>query len=188
MYQSQPGIYYNFPLPSLSASETGWHAFTFTYNPDIANCIVTGPNCEVNGPYTNVRVAEVRTQFGETRLRSGSGQTFATIQWSNAPVVEITGITQRQYAGQFLRLEVEPNQTTNRRMKVGGKSYRWEESGSAGIYLYRAVDRDMDPLARIRMVDPRRLILELQGEAFPAGLFQPCIVATVLLYGGRNLG
>ncbi|KAF9537127.1 hypothetical protein CPC08DRAFT_731442 [Agrocybe pediades] len=186
-YQIQPEAYR--APPSLSVSETGWHAFTFSYNPDIANCIVTGPNCEVNGPYPNVRVADVRTQFIETKFKTGSGQTFATIQWGDFPVVEIVGILQRQYAGQFLRLKVEPDYTTSyRRMSVGDKAYRWTERGSAGTYLYREGDYDMDPLARIRMVDSRRVILELKGEAFPAGLFQPCITAAVLLYSGRNLG
>ncbi|KAF9560314.1 hypothetical protein CPC08DRAFT_762741 [Agrocybe pediades] len=164
-------------LPSLSPSGTGWHTFTFHYNPDIKNCIVTGPQ--------NVKAAEIRTQSGQTRF-AGSGQTFANIQWGTQPIVEIVGTTQRQYAGQFLSLQYQPDQTSYRRMDVGGKSYRWTAKPE-GTYLYKSGGYDTDPVARIRMTSLQTVVLELKGEAFPAGLFQPCIAATVLLYSGQSI-
>ncbi|KAF9537128.1 hypothetical protein CPC08DRAFT_731443 [Agrocybe pediades] len=185
MYQTQAAVLQT----SLAENGTGWHVFTFHYNPNITNCISMGPRCEVSGPY-NAKVANIHTPAGETRFDTASGQTFATIQWSNLPVVEITGSVLPQYASQFLSLQLAPDLTSSyRRMNVGGKSYNWTERGTAGTYLYKAGDFDStDPVARVRIVDSRTVVLEMKGEAFPAGLFQPCIAATVLLYSGRNFG
>ncbi|KDR65217.1 hypothetical protein GALMADRAFT_82133 [Galerina marginata CBS 339.88] len=150
--------------------------FTFTlFNPDICSCLITGPN--------NLKFFEVSTT-GHTTSISKPGGRFATIQWARRPSVEAKGIIAQQPTAQFLRLSADQKYRT---MTIGGKTYAWVPHAK-GTYLYSTGTNSPEELARISLSsDVCKVVLELTSEAFHAGIFEACVVSTVLLYSGRSL-
>lgn len=83
-------------LPPLDNKPASVLVFTFTsFNPDLFNCVVTGPN--------NSKYFEVHTNSGTTVI-SKPGQQIAAIQWTRHPTVEASGIIARQLTKDFLKL------------------------------------------------------------------------------------
>ncbi|KDR82260.1 hypothetical protein GALMADRAFT_58987 [Galerina marginata CBS 339.88] len=149
--------------------------FTFTFNPNIWNCLVTGPN--------DLKFFDVATT-GFTTIISKPGIQCATIQWTQHPSVEVKDVITPQPTAQFLRLSADQKYRT---MTIGGRIYAWVPHVQ-GTYLYSTGSNSSEEFARIRLSsDARKIVLELTSEAFQAGIFEACVVSTVLLYSGRSL-
>ncbi|KDR82258.1 hypothetical protein GALMADRAFT_59533 [Galerina marginata CBS 339.88] len=149
--------------------------FTFALNPNIWNCLVTGPN--------DLKFFDVSTA-GCTTTISKPGIPFATIQWTQHPSVEVNGVMAQQPTAQFLRLSADQKYRT---MTIGGRTYAWVPHAK-GTYLYNTGTNSPEEFARIRLSsDACKVVLELTSDAFQAGIFEACVVSTVLLYSGRSL-
>ncbi|KAF9477801.1 hypothetical protein BDN70DRAFT_945970 [Pholiota conissans] len=164
-------------LPPLDDKPASVLTFTFTsFNPDLFNCVVVGPK--------DRKYFEVRTQDNNTII-SKPGEQFASIQWARHPTVEARGILSRQLTKDFLKLSSDQ---TYRSMLVGNKVYSWIPRGSRGIYLYSHGPNPPEQFARISLNNGNNtILLEITSEAFQAGLFEPCIISTVLLFSARNI-
>ncbi|KAF8970796.1 hypothetical protein BDZ97DRAFT_2044344 [Flammula alnicola] len=171
-------------LPPLNDKPASVLTFEFTsFNPNVFNCIVTGPK--------NRKFFEVRTAGGTTVV-SKPGEEFAFIQWNQHPTVEARGVLARQLTKDFLKLSEDQ---TYRSMLISGKLYAWIPRGSSGIYvcgiivsLYSYGPNPPEQFARISLAqDNNKIILEITSEAFQAGLFEPCIISTILLFSARNI-
>ena len=74
-------------------------AFEFSsFQPDILNSVVTGPN---NREFFTIRTT---TPACTVIYKSGTSSPFCTINWQTHPTVEAEGILGRQRTGEFLRL------------------------------------------------------------------------------------
>jgi hypothetical protein len=82
-------------LPPVDNEPTSL-TFTFAaFNPDLFNCIVTGPK--------DKKYFEIRTSAGTT-IFSKPGDQFASIQWGRHPAVEARGVLSHQLTKDFLKL------------------------------------------------------------------------------------
>ncbi|KDR69073.1 hypothetical protein GALMADRAFT_77790 [Galerina marginata CBS 339.88] len=165
-------------LPSFLERPTSVQKFTFTsFNPDIRNCVVLGPNdhnfftVHTNGSITTV-------------LKANNPSPAAVIRWVQHPTVEAADGLAMQRANDFLKLSRDQ---TYRAMVADGRTYAWIPREN-GIYLYNAGPHPPVEFARMRLGnDMTKVYLELTGEAFPAGLLKPTILSTILLFSGRAL-
>ncbi|KAF9474790.1 hypothetical protein BDN70DRAFT_898698 [Pholiota conissans] len=164
-------------LPPLDYRPASVLAFTFaSFNPDVFNCIVTGPK--------DKKYFDIRSNSGNTIIMKPGGQ-LASIHWDRHPSVEVTGILPRQYTKDFLKLSSDH---TYRDMVIGNKVYAWIPRGSHGIYLYSHGPNPPEQFARISLSsDNTKIFLEMTSEAFQAGLFEPAIISTVLLFSARSI-
>ncbi|KAF8874704.1 hypothetical protein CPB84DRAFT_1689988 [Gymnopilus junonius] len=162
-------------LPSQSGSKSIL-AFEFSsFNPDIFNCLVTGPKQH--------KFFEVKTTSNNTLVSKPEGP-FAIIHWAQRPTVEASGVIAFQRTGGFLKLTSD---RSHRTMTVNGKSYAWVP-GSNGINLYTNGPNPPQQYARLSINgNHSKITLEITSEAFQAGLFEPCIVSTILLFCARNI-
>ncbi|KAF8970311.1 hypothetical protein BDZ97DRAFT_2071784 [Flammula alnicola] len=161
-------------LPPLNDKPASVLSFEFTsFNPDVFNCIVTGPK--------NRKFFEVRTA-GSTTVVSKPGEEFASIQWARHPAVEARGVLARQLTKDFLKLS---DDQTYRSMLIGGKLYAWIPRAQV-VFIYGP--NPPEQFARISLAqDNNKIILEITSEAFQAGLFEPCVISTILLFSARNI-
>ncbi|KAJ3516065.1 hypothetical protein NLJ89_g1357 [Agrocybe chaxingu] len=144
-------------------------------NPDIFNCIVTGPN--------HTKFFDITTASGRTHIRKAS-EDFARIDWVQHPTVEARGVLARQRAGDFLKLTSDQNHRT---MTISGRTYVWIPC-ETGIYLYSAGPNPPAQFARLTLSrDNTKVVLEITSEAFGVGLFEPSVISTVLLFSARNI-
>ncbi|KAF8884584.1 hypothetical protein CPB84DRAFT_1850631 [Gymnopilus junonius] len=144
-----------------------------SFNPDVLNCTVIGP--------MKRSFFTIRTNSSNTVISKPEGA-FAIIHWAQRPTVEASGVIPFQRAAEFVRLS--PDRSL---MKVDGKTYAWVP-GSNGICLYTTGPSPPEQFARLRMVsDNSKVLLEITSEAFQAGLFEPSVVSTVLLFSSRNI-
>ncbi|KDR65215.1 hypothetical protein GALMADRAFT_148873 [Galerina marginata CBS 339.88] len=165
-------------LPSFLERPTSVHKFTFTsFNPDITNCVALGPNQQ--------NYFSVQTNGSITTVSKANHQTpAAVIQWGQHPTVEAANFLVPQRTSEFLKLSQDQ---THRTMMADGKTYGWIPRED-GIYLYNAGPHPPVEFARMRLSnDMTKVYLELTGDAFPAGLLKPSILATILLFSGRVL-
>ncbi|KAF5325373.1 hypothetical protein D9619_009655 [Psilocybe cf. subviscida] len=165
-------------LPTFD-KQSSLHTFLFSsFNPDFLNCTVTGPG--------NAKYFEVSTTSDTNKTTiSKPGAQMGTIEWRGHPIIEAPGLIMRQLSLDFLKLSSD---RTYRIMLVGKKTYAWIPRGNNGIYLYNYGPNPPSQYARITMAqDGRSVRLELTSDAFQAGLFEPCIFSTVLLFSARNI-
>ena len=86
---------------ALPASQTNASILSFefsSFQPDILNSVVTGPN---NREFFTIKTA---TPACTVIYKSGTTSPFCTINWQANPTVEAEGILDRQRTGEFLRL------------------------------------------------------------------------------------
>ncbi|KAH9475571.1 hypothetical protein JR316_0012687 [Psilocybe cubensis] len=163
-------------LPPLDHKPSSVVEFYFTsFSPDIFNCVVWGPNQR--------KFFEIRTPSNITVISKPDEQ-FALIKWSQHPSVEAKGCLSLQRTGDFLKLSPDSSYRT---MKIASKTYIWVPRDN-GIYLYSGGPNPPEQFARIRLSsDTTKVVLEITSEAFQAGLFEPCIISTLLLFSSRNI-
>ncbi|KDR70436.1 hypothetical protein GALMADRAFT_144731 [Galerina marginata CBS 339.88] len=169
-------------LPSPTNCPQSILTFEFRFGSKIGQDVL---NCTVFGP-RQLKFFDIQTNsFGRTII-SKSGNPFAAIQWSqtqNNCTVEAKGVVALQRVGQFLVLSQDQRV---RSMFICGKSYTWVPRQS-GIYLYSSGPSAPEEYARASIAqDMTGVLLEITSEAFQAGLFEPCVIATTLLFGGRR--
>lgn len=91
-------------------------------------------------------------------------------------------------------------------MSISGKIYVWVPRDN-GVYvcsiffcggthtdphfqyqLYSGGPNPPEQFARVRLTgDATKVVLEITSEAFQVGLFEPCIISTMLLFSARNI-
>ncbi|KAF8883497.1 hypothetical protein CPB84DRAFT_1817060 [Gymnopilus junonius] len=151
----------NFSLKSILTFEFS------SFSPDIFNCVVTGPKQR--------KFFEIKTASSNTVISKPEGP-FAILHWAQRPTVEASRFIPFQRAGDFLKLASD---RSHRTMIVSGKNYTWVP-GSNGINLYTTGPNHPQQYARLSL-------LEITSEAFQAGLFEPCVVSTILLFCAKNI-
>ncbi|PPQ78771.1 hypothetical protein CVT25_010644 [Psilocybe cyanescens] len=163
-------------LPPLDQKPASVLEFEFTsFSPDIYNCIVMGPKRR--------KFFEIRTTSNITVISKPEEQ-FALIKWSQHPTVEARGALSLQRTGDFLKLSSD---STYRTMSISGKIYVWVPRDN-GVYLYSGGPNPPEQFARVRLTgDATKVVLEITSEAFQVGLFEPCIISTMLLFSARNI-
>ncbi|KAF8162595.1 hypothetical protein B0H34DRAFT_650377 [Crassisporium funariophilum] len=164
-------------LPAPQDNPTSVLTFEFSdFNTDILNCLVTGPS--------HRKFFEIRsTGPGSTSIYK-MGDSFAVIQWQRHPTVEARGVLAQQRAGDFLKLSSDQSYRT---MTINGRTYAWIPRAN-GIYLYSAGPNPPAQFARVSLASNNaNVLLEITSEAFQVGLFEPCIIATILLFSARNI-
>ncbi|PPQ68543.1 hypothetical protein CVT26_003352 [Gymnopilus dilepis] len=162
-------------LPSQSNSKSVLTFEFSSFHPDIFNCMVTGPKQR--------KFFEVKTANNNTVISKPEGP-FAIIHWAQRPTVEASGVIAFQRTGEYLKLAPD---RSHRTVTVSGRNYAWVP-GQNGIGLYTNGSNPPQQLARLSITnDHSKVILEITSEAFQAGLFEPCIVSTILLFCARNI-
>ncbi|KAF8147693.1 hypothetical protein B0H34DRAFT_785801 [Crassisporium funariophilum] len=159
-------------LPAPDENPASVLRFEFSsFNPDILNCIVTGPG--------NRRFFDITTPTPGATFISRPGDAFAVINWQGHSSVEARGIFARQRTKDFLKLSSD--------QWYSGKLFAWVPRRT-GIYLYSAGPYAPAQLARLS-ADPTnsRILLQIASEAIQAGLFELSIIAATLLYSGVNI-
>ena len=123
---------------ALPASQTNSSILTFefsSFQPDILNSVVTGPN--------NSEFFTVRTPTPGYTVIYKAGAPFATITWQHNPIVEAGGIITRQRASDFLKISPDNRYEisflqyncfanfffSHRLMTVNYKTYAWIPRG-----------------------------------------------------------
>lgn len=88
-------------LPPIKHQSTLALTFEFSsMNPDILDCIVTGP--------TNNKLFDIRTIQETTRVSKVDNEVFGIIQWSSHPTVEVLrGVLPQRQTRDFLRLSAD---------------------------------------------------------------------------------
>ncbi|KDR69066.1 hypothetical protein GALMADRAFT_1353082 [Galerina marginata CBS 339.88] len=166
-------------LPSSHYSYESVYTFTFTsFNPDIGNCVVLGPNNRIS--------LTVRTDTSGTIIsKVNQYDAVAVIRWEPHPTVEAASLLAPQLVGDFLKLSPDQRYRT---MRADEKVYAWIPR-QRGTSLYNAGPHPPRKFARMRSNnDVTKIYLELSAEAFPRGLLIPCILSTILFFSGRILG
>ncbi|KAF8162593.1 hypothetical protein B0H34DRAFT_650617 [Crassisporium funariophilum] len=147
-----------------------------SFNPDIYQCKVTGPDGR--------KFFEISTPAPHMTIISKPGKIFAQIHWQSRAILEAVGIISRQFAGDFLKLSADQR---HRIMNVNGRAYAWIPRKHE-FYLYSTGPNPATHLAKISPVpDKNEILLRIATEAFQEGLFEPCIMVTVLLFSGKNI-
>ncbi|KAF8147695.1 hypothetical protein B0H34DRAFT_280344 [Crassisporium funariophilum] len=166
-------------LPAPDVNPASVLRFEFSsFNPDVLNCIVTGPG--------NRKFFDITTPTPNVTLIAKPGETIGVINWQEHNYLEATGILSRQRTRDFLKLSSDQRYRTML-VASSGKSYAWIPRPS-GIYLYSAEPHDSMQLARLSEDPARaRVLLQITTEAVQAGIFELSIIAAILLYSGRNL-
>ena len=83
-------------LPNSNGKAPSVLTFEFSsFDPDILNCVVTGPQGR--------KFFDIRTSNSTTVIYK-PGEAFATIDWVRHPMVEAPGIVARQATGDFPKL------------------------------------------------------------------------------------
>ncbi|KAF8162604.1 hypothetical protein B0H34DRAFT_744000 [Crassisporium funariophilum] len=151
--------------------------FEFTsFDPDVLNCRVTGPN--------NRACFAVTTPSPGVTFITAQGETSASINWQSVPTITLRGIVDEMDVADFLKLSVDQRYRT---MSLDGRQYVWTPR-TDGIYLYSSDPNPPLPLAKITSASKEtKILLRIASEAFRAGIFEACILVTVLLLSGRNL-
>ncbi|KAF8162600.1 hypothetical protein B0H34DRAFT_651326 [Crassisporium funariophilum] len=164
-------------LPSPDDNPPSVLSFEFSsFKPDIFNCQVTGPE--------NRLFFNIRTPNPSVTIVSKPDGDFAFIDWQKHCTVEARGMLARQGTRNFLKLSADQCYRT---MVINGKCYAWLPRGNS-VYLYSVGSGPPVQLGMIRPASKNtKILLQIASESFPAGLFEPCILVTVLLYSGRNL-
>ncbi|KAF8888168.1 hypothetical protein CPB84DRAFT_1684336 [Gymnopilus junonius] len=144
-------------LPPTYLQNSSILKFEFSF--PFLNTVVTGPGQK---KYFDVQTASNRT------IISRGNETVAIIHWSEHPKVEAMGAIALQPTGQFIALSKDSKYRT---MIVQGKRYYWVPAGR------EIVDSNMT----------ETIVLEMSSEVFQAGLFEHCIISTLLLWAGRKI-
>ena len=87
---------------ALPPAQTNSSILTFefsSFQPDILNSVVTGPN--------NREFFTIKTTTPSYTVIYKSGTPFCTINWQTYPTVEAEGILGRQRTGEFLKLSAD---------------------------------------------------------------------------------
>ncbi|EEB94968.1 hypothetical protein MPER_06135 [Moniliophthora perniciosa FA553] len=173
-----PSVYGALPSAGSPPSLPGVHRFVFTsFNPDILNCTVIGPNTQPH--------YYIATDSRFTVLKRTDGKAFGVIEWQSHPIVEIKDLVRKQFSSGFLRLASDGR---SRAMGFNEGEYFWvpQQAPSEGICLYPA--RSSECIARItRDSHGGSIILEVTQNAVQAGLLLPCVLTTVLIQSGRQI-
>ncbi|KAH6913139.1 hypothetical protein BKA70DRAFT_1261980, partial [Coprinopsis sp. MPI-PUGE-AT-0042] len=176
---SGPSVFGALPYPSNQSSIPT--VLTFHYvclNPDILNCMITGPT---SIPFLEV-VTMSQNGIPTTVFKKSDGRALASIEWGYVPTVEILQRVNKQAASQWMRATSTP---CRRLVTVGGREFAWviEPTGTC-VYGYGNMSKALVKLHK----GPQAITLELTTEAFNAGLLEVSIVAAVLLHSGRHFG
>ncbi|KAF4575431.1 hypothetical protein EYR40_004830 [Pleurotus pulmonarius] len=171
-----PSVFGALPYSS-SAAKAPMVTFTFTFNPSILSCTVTGPQNKIY-----YRIATDNPTPGFTFVHDGQGKPVVVIEWQSHPIVEIRGIVPKQYACQWLSLSSQRNA---RHMQVAGKKYVWAP-GDGVICLFDTSSGTPELLGKITN-GQTRVTLDLTTYAIQGGLTEAAIVSTILLLSGRNI-
>lgn len=140
-------------------------------------------NCQVLGPQNETRFWVV-TEGGVpscTLLKNPMGAKVALINWQTAPPqIDLPGLVTRQVAAQWLCLTPDRG---SRHMTFNGICYFWTPLGR-DLHLYTLGNPVF--LAKISKT-PEHVALEFTPRALQLGLFEVCILATILLQSGRRI-
>ncbi|PPR07060.1 hypothetical protein CVT26_005261 [Gymnopilus dilepis] len=140
---------------------------------------VTGPGQKVY--FTIQTTAEATTIFQRE-------EPISRIHWSNPTMVEARGVPASRPASQFLALSSDRKYRT---MVLGNKRYYWTPY-SDGTYLFdgppgQIMNQRYAKMQAIPVSRPTTVTLEISSDAVHNGLLEPCILAALLLWGGRNI-
>ncbi|KAJ6465389.1 hypothetical protein C8R45DRAFT_839975 [Mycena sanguinolenta] len=173
----QPSLLGALPFSS-PASPPILLSFAFaSFNPDILNSTVTGPQSRLYFRITTDSPPAPRTAFFDY-----AGNPIAIIEWLEQPTVEIRGTLSKRPTSQWLALS---QNGSRRRMEARGKQFVWVPSGDL-ICLYAAGVNQSQLYAQVSR-DNNSVTLELTAEAVQIGLLESCVVAAFLLQCGKNI-
>ncbi|KAL0950438.1 hypothetical protein HGRIS_010388 [Hohenbuehelia grisea] len=173
---STPSVYGALPF-SGPASKPAIITFVFDLNPNLFNCVVTGPDNQLI--YT---ITTDNPRPGFTLMANARGQPIVVVEWQAHPIVEVRDAIQKQHTSRFLPLNSDRNA---RHMEVRGKRYTWAP-GTNALCLFDPAKNPPELLAQVTN-GPRRVVMEVSTYAIQAGLIDACIVSAFLLLCGRNI-
>ncbi|TFK28150.1 hypothetical protein FA15DRAFT_89278 [Coprinopsis marcescibilis] len=172
-----PSIFGALPYPPSQSSLPTVLTFHYVcFNPDVLNCMITGPT---SIPYLEVATG-AQNGVPVTVFRKSDGRVLASVEWTRSPTVEVSGRLAKQPVGQWLRLSADRG---HRAMILNGREVMWVQR-QTNICAFSSGGKDA--LVNIHR-GPQAITLELTTEAFHLGLLETSIIATVLLHSGRSL-
>lgn len=167
-------------LPRVSSRQSLPTILSFHYvclNPDVLNCMITGPT---SIPQVEVATIESRSVF----RRSTTGQIMAVLEWGpKCATVDICDhAVGRQPVSSWLKLSSDHSYRT---MVINGKYFMWlERDDCTCLFSYGELTKG--PL--VRFYQAHGVInLELTTEAFHLGVLEPSIVAVVVFYSAKKI-
>ncbi|KDR82273.1 hypothetical protein GALMADRAFT_59596 [Galerina marginata CBS 339.88] len=166
------------PFPSENSPD--WIRLTFvSADGDVLDCSVVGARQQI---FFEISTESFENKPMATTFAKKDGTVLSRIEWAVTPTVEIEKVLSKRPVCEWITRSPEAKQY--RTMIVGGKSYAWIPR-SSGIYVR---PNPPDQYAKISVTsDNSKALLEITSEAFQAGLFEPCIISTVLLFSSRNI-
>ncbi|THV03706.1 hypothetical protein K435DRAFT_715368 [Dendrothele bispora CBS 962.96] len=176
----QPSVYGALPFTSVGGSAPTIHRFRFTsFNPDICNCTVVGPNSK-----TYFQIMNNTPTTGFTLFQNRDGKSFGVIEWRQSPgtVVELRDVVKKQLVSSWLALSQD---RSYRHMTVGNRGFVWvPRDDYIGLYSHGTADPQL--YAKVARGDGH-VALDITSAAIQLGLLEPCVVAVVLLQSGRHI-
>lgn len=200
-------------LPPLDQQPSSVLEFEFTsFSPDIYNCIIIGPKqrkfFEIRTTSNMTIISKPDEQFALIKWSH-----HPTIEARGALSLQRTGeflkLSLDSTCVIFLfvslailnkHIVIEQWQSPERHMFgcLEITVYMWVWSSFfvtlhrclsySQLQLYSGGPNPPEQFARIRLSgDATKVVLEITSEAFQVGLFEPCIVSTMLLFSGRNI-
>ncbi|KAF9065047.1 hypothetical protein BDP27DRAFT_1405070 [Rhodocollybia butyracea] len=174
-----PSLFGALPFPS-QPPESSIHRFKFTsFNPDILNCVLYGPQS-----HAYFRVLNNTPSQNFTMFQNREGKSIAVIEWRQSPgaVVEIRDIIRKQLVSSWLPLSSD---RTYRFMKARDRTFVWvPQNQYVGLYTYGTTNPEL--YAKLSRTEGC-VTLEISSVAIQIGLFECCVVAVVLLQSGRSI-
>ncbi|KIK68639.1 hypothetical protein GYMLUDRAFT_153830 [Collybiopsis luxurians FD-317 M1] len=147
-----------------------------SFNPDILNCTVIGPNQQ-----RYLRIVTDPQNPAYTIFQNPQGRSIALVEWQSRPLVEIRDVMSKSPVKNWLRLTSDRRART---MDQQGVQYTWAPQDKH-ITLYSAGSNPVF-LARISR-GYGTITLDLTNRAMQLDLLDACIIATVLMQCGRNI-
>ncbi|KDR80189.1 hypothetical protein GALMADRAFT_62694 [Galerina marginata CBS 339.88] len=170
-----PSVFGALPYPSDASAFT---TFYFTsFNPNILNCTVVGPQAQVY-----YRIVTDNHMPGYTVLKNAEGKNVSLIEWQTHPMIEIRGLLTKQHVRTWLGLTSDKSSRT---MTVRGMGYTWAPRDKS-INLYAGGPRNPTFLARVTRANGA-VTLDMTPDAIQLGLLDSVVAAAFLLQCGRNI-
>ncbi|KAF9010118.1 hypothetical protein BDQ17DRAFT_1235143 [Cyathus striatus] len=170
-----PSVFGALPYPSVPSNLL---TFYFTsFNPDLLNCAVVGPQGQ---PY--YRVVTDNHMPGYTVIKNAEGKSISLIEWQSHPFIEIRGTLAKQNVRNWLRLS---HDRASRSMEVRGMRYTWAPRDKS-IILFAGTPSQPTFLAKVTRAHGT-IVLEITPDALQLGILDSTITAALLLQCGRNV-
>ncbi|KAF9258403.1 hypothetical protein L218DRAFT_877186 [Marasmius fiardii PR-910] len=176
----EPSIYGALPFSAGSSSSPNDSILTFTFtsfDPNITNCIVLGPNSR---PF--FRIIDNSPSTGFTLFQNNEGRSIAIIEWMrSATVVEIRDIVQKQLVSSWLAVSQDRSYRT---MIARNRSFVWTtRENYVGLFTPGPSSQCYAKVIR----GEESVVLQITAQAVQLGLLESCVVAVVLLQSGRQI-